>query len=153
MQIKHPTIVLRHQRENLKKCSLRGLESREDFKFFTYPRAQLPPLDGYVILVMDDAPELSLSDADRGLFIVDATWRYARVMMAQIAPATERCVRRTLPSHYRTAYPRRQDDCPDPERGLASVEAIYIAYHLMGYDTAGLLDHYYWRDVFLEGLR
>ncbi len=150
MQPYHPTIVLRHQRENLKKCSLRGLESRNDFRFYTYPKSQLPILDNYIILVMDDAPELSLADSDRGLFIVDATWRYAKVMMEQIAPVIQHCVQRTIPAHFRTAYPRRQEDCPDPERGLASVEAIYIAYWLMGRDTSGLLNNYYWKDAFLK---
>ena len=57
---------------------------------------------------------------------------------------------RSLPTHLRTAYPRRQDDCFDPSRGLASVEALYAAYSIMGHPTEGLLDHYYWREAFFE---
>ncbi len=152
MQLYPPTVVLRHRRENLKKCSLRGLESREDFRFYTYPRQPLPALDGYVLLVMEGAPEVSAADAGRGLVILDGTWRYAEVMYEQNKDALKGCVLRTLPSHLRTAYPRRQEDCSDPSRGLASVEAIYIAYYLMMRDTAGLLDFYYWKDEFLEKL-
>jgi pre-rRNA-processing protein TSR3 len=57
---------------------------------------------------------------------------------------------RSLPSHYKTAYPRRQLDCPDPERGLASIEALYAAYSILGRSTDGLLDRYHWKEEFLS---
>jgi len=151
MQSFPPTYVLRHRRENLKKCSLRGLEQRSDFRFFSYPDAQLPDLSGYVLLAMD-GPPLSIEDTDRGLFLLDATWRYAEKMRAfvdkKMAMET-----RSIPSGYRTAYPRRQDDCPNPEEGLASVEALYIAYTILKRDVTGLLDHYHWKEPFLESLK
>jgi pre-rRNA-processing protein TSR3 len=56
---------------------------------------------------------------------------------------------RSLPKEFQTAYPRRQNDCPDPKRGLASIEAIFIAYLKMGRKTDGLLDNYYWKESFL----
>ena len=58
--------------------------------------------------------------------------------------------KRCIPGGFRTAYPRRQNDCPNPEEGLASIEALYIAYILMGRDPTGLLDNYHWKDLFLE---
>jgi pre-rRNA-processing protein TSR3 len=58
--------------------------------------------------------------------------------------------RRSLPPGLITAYPRKQQDCPDPARGLASVEALFAAYTLMGRDTSGLLDNYYWKEDFLK---
>ena len=143
-----PTVVLRHRRENLKKCSLRGLESREDFRFFTYPKQELPHLENYVLLTLD-APELSEKDDDCGLLILDGTWRYAEKMYQQVTGKQE-FIRRSLPKGWKTAYPRRQEDCPDPEQGLASVEAIYAAYSVLGRDTAGLLDYYYWKENFLN---
>jgi rRNA small subunit aminocarboxypropyltransferase len=148
MQSFPPTIVLRHRKENLKKCSLRGLESRNDFIFYTYPRDEVQGFDGYILLDMD-APPVSVEDAERGLFILDGTWRYAEKMYEN-TPDIDRLIRRSIPPHFVTAYPRKQEDCPDPSRGLASVEAIYIAYHLMGRNTDGLLDHYYWKDEFLQ---
>lgn len=151
MQSFPPTIILRHQRENLKKCSLRGFESRTDFKFYTYPKSVLPDLSGYVLLTLD-APVLSLQDSACGLFILDSTWRYAEKMLKFVDQAEkneQKIVRRSLPSHFRTAYPRRQDDCKDPARGLASIEAIYLSYYLLGRDVSGLLDSYYWADQFL----
>ena len=142
-----PTIILRHKRENLKKCSLRGLESRKDLCFLTYPLSKLPNLDNYCILTLD-APILSREDAERGLFLIDGTWRYAQTM-SKIIPITGGHVYRSLPKDLRTAYPRRQPDCPDPSRGLASIEALYAAYSLLGRSTDGILDNYYWRDPFL----
>ncbi|MDE3056086.1 MAG: hypothetical protein KGI80_05315 [Verrucomicrobiota bacterium] len=142
----YPTVILRHARENLKKCSLRGLEGRGDFLFFTYPRDTLPDLSGYLLLRVD-APSLSPADCNRGLFLLDATWRLAEKMGKSLPPNLEV---RSLPSHFRTAYPREQTDCPDPERGLASIEALFLSYYLMGRSTEGLLDNYYWRTLFLE---
>lgn len=145
-----PTIILRHTRENLKKCSLRGLESRKDMIFLTYPTSVLPDLTGYCVLTMD-APPLSIEDAHLGLFLIDGTWRYAE-KMAKSLPSPAPFVCRSLPTHFRTAYPRRQLDCPDPERGLASVEALYLAYSILGRSTEGILDHYHWKELFLSSL-
>lgn len=143
-----PTVIIRHRLENLKKCSLRGLESRSDFVFLTYPYTSLPNLQNYIILTID-APPLTEKDGAHGLLILDATWRYAAKMFQPLQNQPH-YLYRSLPSHYRTAYPRRQEDCPDPARGLASIEAIYLSYHLLQRETAGLLDLYYWKEKFLS---
>lgn len=146
------TIVLRHRKENLKKCSLRGLEGRSDFVFFTYPTSVLPELKKTLVLSMG-APVISEKDAHLDLFMLDATWSKAGAMMKSLEGSggvLEQMIPRGLPEGFKTAYPRRQLDCPEPSKGLASIEAIYIAYHLMGKNTEGLLDHYYWKDDFLE---
>lgn len=148
MQTFPPTTVIRHRKENLKKCSLRGLEKRNDFLFFTFPKDDLPIFENYVMLAMD-GPVLSEEDRDRGLLIIDGTWRYA-AQMVKAVDHSQKIIRRTLPSHFRTAYPRRQEDCPDPERGLSSLEAIYAAYSILCRDRSGLLDGYYWREQFLS---
>lgn len=96
-----------------------------------------------------DAEPLSAADGDRGLFVVDATWRYAARMVKSLGDRPE-MVRRSIPGGYRTAYPRCQTDCPDPDRGLASVEAIAVAYRIMGRGGEDILDHYYWKEGFLE---
>ncbi len=144
-------LIIRHRKENLRKCSLRGLEERSDFLFFTYPecalQGTLPPLDGYLLLDID-GEELSPVDQSPCI-LVDATWRYAAVMLRQL-PQLAVCKRRRLPSSWRTAYPRCQTACADPERGLASVEALYAASVIMGQPIEGLLDSYYWKQQFLE---
>ncbi|MBI5274736.1 MAG: DTW domain-containing protein [Chlamydiales bacterium] len=148
MTILLPTIILRHRKENLKKCSLRGLEKREDFLFYTYPKDPLPSLDGYILLSMDGDP-LSEKDHEHGLFLIDGTWNYADVMYKSL-PNKEKLIKRSLPKNIYTAYPRKQTGCLDPERGLASIEALYAAYLLMGRDVDGLLDNYHWKDLFLK---
>lgn len=148
MQKFPPTFVIRHRLENLKKCTLRGLENRSDFAFISYPYQALPPLANYIVLSLE-APPLTEADANYGLLVLDATWRYAKKMFEPLR-AQPQFLYRSLPSHYRTAYPRRQQDCPDPCRGLASIEAIYLSYLILKRDTLGLLDNYYWKDQFLK---
>lgn len=143
-----PTIILRHRKENLKKCTLRGLEKRLDFCFFTYPEDVLPDLSNYFLLTID-APVLSKADHHLGIFLIDATWSYAERMLRQLRPPHP-FQKRSLPLNYRTAYPRRQEDCPDPVRGLASIEALYAAHILLGRDTEGLLSNFYWKEEFLK---
>jgi pre-rRNA-processing protein TSR3 len=143
-----PTLVFRHKKENLKKCSLRGLEKREDFRFYSFPLSNVPEIDNYILLTLD-APELTENDKDLGLILIDATWKLADDMLKKI-PHQGRCIPRSLPNYFKTAYPRRQTLCPNPETGLASVEALFLAYNILGHDTTGLLDNYYWKDQFLQ---
>lgn len=142
------TVIIRHRRENLNKCSLRGLESRKDICFLRYPMTTIPMLHNYFVLTID-APVLTIEDQHRGILLLDATWRYAE-KMTQFVTQIPNLQYRSLPSHFKTAYPRRQDDCSNPERGLASIEALYLTYQILGKPTDGLLDHYYWKDNFLN---
>lgn len=140
------TIILRHRRENLKKCSLRGLENRPDLSFYTYPTDPLPDCSNFLLLKVG-APPLTLEDRNRGLFLIDGTWRLAQIMDKQLPWKLET---RSLPSGFRTAYPRRQTDCPDPNAGLSSIEALYVAHLFLGRSVENLLDAYYWKNHFLQ---
>jgi pre-rRNA-processing protein TSR3 len=150
MQLFLPTIVLRHRLENLKKCSLKGLETRPDFIFYSYPKDDLSKVDlsNYILLALD-APPLTYADADQGIFILDATWRYSKKMLLSL-PQNSKFSMRSIPPQFRTAYPRRQQDCSHPDQGLASIEAIYIAYTIFRRKTDQLIDNYFWKDQFLE---
>lgn len=140
-----PTVIVVHRRENPKKCSVAPLEGREGFVFWRYPFATREPLPGYVQLGMN-GPLLSEADADAGLLVLDATWRLAeRMHKAQFSDVPMR----SLPA-WKTAYPRVSKNFDDPAHGLATIEAIYIAYRILGRDTTGLLDHYHWREQFLQ---
>ena len=137
-----PTIVIVHSTERSAKCTVRPLRGRPDFQFYKYPRVAAIP-EGYVRLGMG-GPLIGPEDASSGLLVLDGTWRRTEQM--------ERNVRhlpvRSLPT-YRTAYPRTSKVFEDPDEGLATVEAIYAAYHRMGLTTAGLFDHYHWGSEFL----
>jgi pre-rRNA-processing protein TSR3 len=138
--------ILRHRRENLKKCSLTGLEKKAGLSFSTYPLDPWPDLSNCLLLKVG-APMLTIADKDRPLLLIDGTWRLAQIMENQLPCKLEE---RSLPEGWRTAYPRRQTDCPDPEAGLASIEALYVACLTLGKPVDGLLDRYYWKDVFLK---
>lgn len=140
--------ILRHRKENLKKCSLTGLENHPSLEFYTYPSHVPSDLNGCLVLALEGEP-LTQADAATPLLLIDGTWRYAEVMYRHVNERFS-LIPRSIPSHFRTAYPRRQDDCEDPERGLASIEALYISMQILGMDTAHLLDRYHWKQKFLE---
>jgi pre-rRNA-processing protein TSR3 len=138
------TLIVRHPRENPRKCSVLPLKGRPDLLFLAYPMQQRPALEGYVRLAAE-GPPLSAEDADRGLLLLDGSWRWAGEMTQAFRDVPPRSLQ-----DYRTAYPRVSKQGTDPENGLASVEALYLAYHLLGRPTAGLLDHYRWKEEFLR---
>jgi pre-rRNA-processing protein TSR3 len=141
-----PTIIIRHRKENLKKCSLKGLEKRKDLSFYNYPKDILPDISDYILLKMN-APVLNKKDSKKPLLLIDSTWRYLNKIL-KIIPQNLEC--RSLPKNFVSAYPRKQTLCPDPKLGLASIEALYLAYLITKRDTNNLLDNYYWKESFLR---
>lgn len=140
-----PTIIVVHPKEKRSKCSVEPLRGREGFVFWKWPKRGSESLEGYVRLGIG-GPELSPTDADRGLLVLDATWKLAAKMEPDFADVPVR----GLPSHWKTAYPRVSKLTDDPIAGLATIEAIYAAYVAMGRDTTGLLDEYRWAEEFLR---
>lgn len=139
-----PTIVVRHQRENPKKCTILPLQGRPDLTFYEYPLKAEIDLAGYVRLAVD-GPPLSAADRDQGILLLDASWRWADTMTRHFEQVPPRSL-----AGWRTAYPRVSKLGTDPAEGLATVEALYIAHHILGRPTAGLLDHYRWAEEFLR---
>jgi pre-rRNA-processing protein TSR3 len=112
--------------------------------FLTYPVAKPPLLEGYIRLAAD-GPELSVADHACGILLLDGSWNWADKM----TQAFEAVPPRSLHG-VKTAYPRVSKLGTDPDNGLASIEALFIAYHLLGRPTEGLLDQYRWKDEFLR---
>jgi pre-rRNA-processing protein TSR3 len=137
-------VIVRHRHENPRKCSILPLRGRPDLVFLNYPVAERPPLDGYVHLAAE-GPPLSAADAGCGLLLLDGSWRWAAAMTRDFADVPPRSL-----SGYKTAYPRVSKRGTDPDNGLASVEALYVAYRVLGRPTDGLLDHYRWAEEFLR---
>ena len=138
-----PTVIVVHPRERRKKCTVRALRQRDGFAFCNYPR-QPYDLTGYVRLGLG-GPLLSDADVGSGLLVLDGTWRHVQPMERMFAAIPIR----SLPPVV-TAYPRASKVSEDPDGGLATIEAIYAAYRLLGRDTTGLLDHYHWATEFVE---
>lgn len=139
-----PTVIVRHSKENPRKCSVLPLRGRSDLVFLNYPVKERPPLDGYLRLAAE-GPELTAADAAHGLLLLDGSWRWAASMTRDFLDVEPRTLH-----GYQTAYPRVSKLGTDPVHGLASVEALFVAYHILGRPTAGLLDHYHWRAEFLR---
>jgi pre-rRNA-processing protein TSR3 len=139
-----PTIILRSPRENPRKCSVLPLKGRSDFLFFRYPVKEVPALTNYIRLAAE-GDELSARDRDKGIFLIDASWRWAGAIGRDFLHVPARALH-----GYKTAYPRVSKQGTDPEHGLASIEALFLAYHILGRPTTGLLDHYRWAREFLE---
>jgi pre-rRNA-processing protein TSR3 len=145
----NPTIIIRHKKENRKKCTLTFLEPRPDFQFITYPFENVPDLSSCYILTMG-APVLTKEENNLGICLIDATWLYAEKILKQIALHNPRLIYRSLPANTRTAYPRKQTKCPNPEEGLASIEALYATFSLQEKERDFLLENYHWKESFLE---
>jgi pre-rRNA-processing protein TSR3 len=139
-----PTVIIRDRRENPKKCTILPLRGRTDLIILPYSANLDQDLTGYVRLA-PDGPGLSLADAGSGLLVLDGSWRRAEIMTKDYQHVPPRSL-----TGYRTAYPRVSKKGTDPVQGLATVEALFLAYHILGRATAGLLDHYRWADEFLR---
>jgi pre-rRNA-processing protein TSR3 len=138
------TLIVRHPKENPRKCSILPLRGRPDILLLRHPVGERPSLDGYVRLAAE-GPELSAADADCGILLLDGSWRWAGAMTRDFLDVPPRSLK-----GYRTAYPRSSRLGTDPDNGLASVEALFLAYHILGRPTEGLLDHYHWAEGFLK---
>lgn len=151
-----PIFILRHRKERLSKCSLRGLENQSNLRFFSYPAESdalvqqllaLPP----PICLAPNAVPLTKEDLDRPIVLLDATWRLAQKLFRAVdEKLKDHWQVRALPRGLKTAYPRRQSDCPEPGTGLASIEALAIVQHLIGQDGLKMLCNYRWREKFIE---
>lgn len=139
-----PTLIIRHRRENKKKCSLTPLTRCPGFAFHTYP-GDRPTISPETILLAPDAPELSVEDCAYPLLLLDSTWALLPKMTRWVDPlGTLRC--RSLPKVWQTAYPR----CQEVSEGLASIEALFAAYTILGYERSHLLANYHWKKLFLD---
>ncbi|MCI0639859.1 MAG: hypothetical protein L0Y72_19505 [Gemmataceae bacterium] len=138
------TIIVRHPKENAKKCSVLPLRGRADIDFHIFPVKQPLNLEKYVRLA-PEGPELSDADKECGILLLDGSWRWAKAM----TKAFEHVPPRSL-SGIRTAYPRASKRGTDPDTGLASIEALFVAFQILGRPTEGLLDHYHWKEEFLR---
>ena len=68
----------------------------------------------------------------------DGSWRWAESVTRTFLDISPRSLH-----GWKTAYPRISKLGTDPDNGLASVEALFLAHHILGRPTDGLLDHYH----------
>lgn len=138
------TVLIIHPKEKRVKCSLEPLRGRPDLCFVDFSPECSIEIPGYVRLSVD-GPPLAEADAKSGILLIDGSWRHAARMHEHFAAVPPRSL-----DGFRTAYPRMSKLFHDPAGGLASIEALYIAYRILGRPTDGLLDAYFWRAQFLR---
>jgi pre-rRNA-processing protein TSR3 len=137
-------LILHDPREPAKKCSLTPLRGMEGVRFVPLYAGQRVDA-GRRIWLHPDGDELDPSDRGLGVLLIDCTWR----RLAKLSTCVDgELVRRRLPNLV-TAYPRRSKLTPDPDHGLASVEALYAAIALLHGPCPELLARYRWAPDFL----
>jgi pre-rRNA-processing protein TSR3 len=137
-------LILRDPRESTKKCSLTPLRGRDGVRFVAYHPDRRLDARGRILL-HPDGGEIGPADRGKGLLVVDCAWRRVGDLLSTVEGDP---VPRRLPP-LATAYPRRSRTFSDPERGLASIEALYAALALLGELRPELLDGYRWAREFL----
>lgn len=136
-------IIVVHRRERRSKCSVEALRGAPGLDFHWFPLSTPVDSTGRVLLAVD-GPPLTEADRDLGFVFLDATWRHLEKMRGAFFDFPVRSI-----SGWRTAYPRVSKHFPDPSGGLATVEALFAALHIVGRPRWDLLDHYHWKDLFL----
>jgi pre-rRNA-processing protein TSR3 len=137
-------LIVHDPREPAKKCSLTPLRGMRGVCFVPL-RGDTRVDAGRRIWLHPDGDELRPDDRGIGLLLIDCTWRRVPKLSTRI---DGELLRRRLPKLV-TAYPRRSKLIPDPEHGLASVEALYAAIALLDAPCPALLAHYRWAAEFL----
>lgn len=138
-------LIVRDPRESAKKCSLTPLRGTSGVRFVSYAHDRRVSV-GRRILLHTEGELISERDAGTPLLLVDCCWRRVPTLLRTI---DGELIHRRLPP-LATAYPRTSGIVPDPEQGLASIEALYAALALLGDARPELLAHYRWREEFLR---
>jgi pre-rRNA-processing protein TSR3 len=139
------TVIVVHPKERRSKCTILPLRGTPGLRF-TRSTSILAtgPVENYVRLDVA-GPPLSSADVDRGLLLLDGTWRWVEDLAVPFGQLETRSIQ-----GVHTAYPRGAAIGSLPDGGLATVEALYVAHKILGRPVANLLDHYHWASEFLE---
>lgn len=135
------------------------LAYRQDFEIVRFPRGQpLPPLTGDLLLHHEGesletlAPKiLGERRANLKMSSIDSVWKRLPMILQWIEKPWPTLAR--IPDGFVTAYPRRNKQNLDPEGGLATIEALFIAAAFLGHWDESLLKEYHFGPTFLTDNR
>lgn len=142
--------ILVDKLENPRKCTIQPLKGRADFTFRYFSgNKPIAPFTADCLLHIDgeclsEIPRSSL----RSLALIDCTWKKVPGVLQRLPIPLPKLVR--MPDGFVTAYARKNKQGQDPDGGLATIEALFIAAAFMGYWDLSLLDTYYFKNDFLE---
>ncbi len=138
--------------ETANKCTIAPLRDRPDFRLIRVQGAQaLGPLSAPILLHHEGECltriRASAAPID-GIASIDCVWKRLGLLVDRVEGRLPRLAR--IPDGFETAYPRRSVKNTDPDGGLATIEAIFVAAALLGRWDASLLSRYYFGRRFVE---
>lgn len=138
--------------ETANKCTILPLASRPDFHLIRIKKIKkLPTLNSPILLHHEGEclTEIRKSLGQvQAIASIDCVWRRLEGILARVERPLPRFAR--IPDGFQTAYPRKSSDNSDPDGGLATIEALFIAGALLGNWDATLLSKYYFGRKFVE---
>lgn len=149
--------VLVDRVESRKKCTILPLDDRPDFVIKRFSRGKpLPPITADLFLHLQGAPLDELARAGalagvRSLGLLDCQWGRCEAILREGRAVLPRLAR--IPEGFESAYPRQSRSGLDPDDGLASIEALFVAAAFLGHWDVTLLREYHFGDAFLVANR
>ena len=145
--------ILMDHRENPHKCTILPLKAREDFHIRYFKGAdKIPAFTSDLFLHIDGECLSSWSveqrKAAQSIAVIDCNWKKVAGALQRVEPPLPKLVR--IPEGFVTAYPRKNKEGKDPDGGLATIEALFIAAAFLGNWDESLLSEYHFRDDFLK---
>ncbi len=142
--------ILMDKKENPRKCTILPLKHRQDFQI-RYFRGDAPiaPFQATVLLHIDGENLANLrKEKICSLALIDCNWKKVEPTMKRIPQPLPRLV--SIPEGFVTAYPRKNKEGKDPDGGLATIEALFIAASFLGVWDESLFDEYHFKEEFLR---
>lgn len=141
--------ILMDARENPRKCSILPLKDREDFHIrYFHGGKPIAAFQSQLLLHVDGEDLSEWKGEVESLGLIDCNWKKVEPAMQLLAKPLPRLVK--IPNSFVTAYPRRNKQGLDPEEGLATIEALFIAAAFLGIWDETLFEKYYFKDEFLK---
>jgi|GEM_PF-400576 len=142
-------VIIDHS-ESANKCSVAPLTFRTDFRF-TRVRANNPLGPMQCELMLHHAGESVLEWRGKnvkGIGVIDCNWKRLPTIQSRVVAPHASFVR--IPEGFVTAYPRTSKRGTDPDKGLATIEAIFTAAALIGHIDPTLFERYQFGKRYLE---
>jgi ribosome biogenesis protein Tsr3 len=143
--------VILDEGETANKCTIAPLSYRQDFKLLRVKSDKpLGPLTANIILHHQGKCLLRMKSQTEtlGLAAIDCVWKRLNTLLSRIQGTLP--VLGRIPDGFETAYPRRSKQMTDPDTGLATIEAIFVATAILKKWDPTLLSEYYFGRKFVE---
>ena len=138
--------------ETPNKCTIAPLSYREDFHLFRVKGGgPLGPLSAPILLHHQGECLTTMKSSAApipGISSVDCVWRRLDPLLRRVQGTLPKLAR--IPDGFVTAYPRQNKSNLDPDGGLATIEAIFVAAAILGNWDVTLLSEYHFGRKFVE---